>query len=397
MAFTDEEEKKIDELLSRGIERVYPSKEEAKKILLSGKKIRVYLGIDPTGKEIHIGHSVVLLFLKRLYEAGHIPIVLMGDFTARIGDPTDKDAARKQLTAEQVRKNMATYWDQISKILDTDKVEKRHNAEWYEKMDLDNFIRLASEETVQQMLARDMFQKRMKNKKPIGVHEFLYPIMQGYDSVALDVDGEVGGKDQTFNMLVGRDFLKNHKKREKLVFATKLLEDPVSGKKMSKTEGNLVSFNDLPNEMFGKVMSFPDEMILAIFECATEVPMEHIQEIKKGMNEGENPKDYKLELAAELVRMYHGEKEAKKAREEFERVFSQKKLPEDIGEYKLKGNTDLVDVMVDSGLAKSKSEAKRLIGQGAVAINGSVEKKWDREINPGDVMKVGVRRYIRIS
>lgn len=398
MAKVITDENKINEFLeSRYIEAVFPSKERAAEMMGSGKQLVFYLGIDPTGPDIHLGHTTNLFVLKRLWEAGHKIILLIGDFTATIGDPTDKEAARRPLSEKEIKENMRTYLDQVRKILPRGSFETRYNSKWYKKMPTKEWLGITSLFTQQQMVSRDMFQERIKKDKPISLQEFVYPVLQGYDSVAMDVDGEIGGNDQTFNMLAGRDLLRKLKGKEKIVITTRLLEDPLTGKKiMNKSEGQYISLNDSASEMFGKTMAMPDSAIVPLLAYTTELPDSEVGGAKKRLDGGENPKNLKEELAFELVRMYHGEKEAEKAKEEFSRVFSQGELPEKIEEFKLgSGLMKLTELLKESGLASSMSEAKRLIEQKAVSVNDKVEESWDYEIKKGDIIKVGPRKFVR--
>jgi tyrosyl-tRNA synthetase len=380
---------KIGELLNRRIENVYPSREEAEKKLKEGKKLRVYLGIDPTGPDLHLGHTIPLLFLKQLLELGHKPVLVIGDFTARIGDPTGKDAARRPLTEKEIEANMKNYLSQVHKILPKGSFEVKYNASWLSRLSFQDVVNLAGHVTVQQMIVRDMFQERIKSEKPIGLHEFLYPLMQGYDSVAMEIDGEVGGNDQTFNMLVGRDLEKKLLNKDKLVFATRLLVDAESGKKMSKTEGGLISLSDSPEDMFGKTMkTIPDGMITMVFELCTEKPASWIKEKKEG-----EPYEFKKDLAYELVRMYHGEKEAAKARDEWDRVFSKGELPSEMEEIEPGRLLDVVEV----GGGVSSTQAKRLLEQGAASVNGETIKDWNKEVKSGDVVQIGPKKFVRIK
>src|SRR3989338_9373409 len=314
-----------ESLISRALERrletvgVFPSKEEAIRLLKS-KPLRVYLGIDPTGPDIHLGHTIPLLFLKQLWLLGHTPVIVIGDFTARIGDPTGNDSARRPLSPEQINENSKDYLEQIYTILPKGSFDVCHNGDWLDKLSFKDVVQLASHVTVQQMIQRDMFQERLKNEKPVGLHEFLYPLMQGYDSVAMEIDGEVGGNDQTFNMLVGRDLEKKLLNKDKLVFTTQLLVDTTTGKKMSKSEGGLISVSDTPGDMVGKIMSVPDGFIRGMFKLCTERDMDWIDEHDDDMKT--KPYEYKKELAKELVKMYHGERWATKAMDEWEKVFS---------------------------------------------------------------------------
>ena len=355
------------QILDRRVETFYPSRQEVEKRLEEGKKLRIYYGIDPTGPDIHLGHTVQLFFMKKLAEMGHEIILLIGDFTARIGDPTDKEATRKPLSEQEVSFNMKNYMGQAYKIIPKNLFKVEYNNSWLSKMTFEDVIKLASHVTVQQMIARDMFQDRIKKEKPIGVHEFLYPLMQGYDSVAMEVDGEVGGNDQTFNMLVGRELEREYLGKDKLVFVTKLLIGS-SGKKMSKSEGELIALSDMPQEIRRKILMVDDSMIKTLFELCTEKSLDWIEQ-----NKGKNPREWKEELADELVRMYHGEKavgEARKPR-------------------KTLGGVTVVSTTVIAGLAPSNSVAKELVNQGAIEVNGETVKDWNFKIKKGDIVKVG--------
>ncbi|MBI2064334.1 MAG: tyrosine--tRNA ligase [Candidatus Yanofskybacteria bacterium] len=353
--------------------------------------MRVYLGIDPTGPNLHLGHTIPLLFLKQLLKLGHKPILVIGDFTARIGDPTGKETARKPLTAKEVKDNMKNYLGQVYKILPKGSFEVKYNSSWLSKMSFSDVVQLAGHVTIQQMIARDMFQDRLKNEKPIGVHEFLYPLMQGYDSVAMKIDGEVGGNDQTFNMLVGRKLEEKLIKKDKLVFATRLLVDAVSGKKMSKTEGGLISLGDSSQDIFGKTMkTIPDEMIATVFELCTEKPLEWVEGKKES-----DPYEFKKELAFELVRMYHDEEEAQKARDEWDKVFSKGEMPSEMETVSGMGQ-NLTSVI--AGISQvSNTEAKKLLEQGAVRINDVVIKDWGHELKEGDIIQVGPKTFVKIK
>ncbi|MBY0376550.1 tyrosine--tRNA ligase, partial [Patescibacteria group bacterium] len=313
------DEAKIDELLSRGIENIFPNREFLKSKLLKGERMTFYLGIDPTGPTLHMGHVIPIRTLAKFQKLGHQIILLMGDFTAMIGDPTDKTATRKKLTHKEVMKNLKEYKKQASKFISfsgSNKALFKFNSKWLAKMKFAEVLDLASEMTVDQMLKRDMFARRTEEGKPIYIHEFLYPLMQGYDSVAMNVDGEIGGNDQTFNMLTGRDLLKSLKNKEKFVVATKLLVDS-SGVKMGKTENNMISLNQTANEMFGKVMSWTDSLIVPGFEIITDISISEVEKMKTELASGINPRDLKMKLANEIVKMYHGEKLAKLAEENF--------------------------------------------------------------------------------
>lgn len=390
-----DKEKQIKKVLTRGVENIYPSREELEKVLKSGKKIRLYNGIDPTGPTLHLGHLVQIMKLKQFQDLGHEVIVLIGDFTAQIGDPTDKKAVRQQLTHKQVMKNCQGYKKQIGKVLDLKKTKFKYNSEWLGKLSFAETLELSAHFTAQQTLARDMFKKRMQEGKDLYLHEFLYPLMQAYDSVFMDVDLEIGGKDQMFNMLAGRTLMKKMKDKEKYVMTTKLLEDPASGRKMGKTEGNIVALNEEPKEMFGKIMSWPDEMILIGFELLTDFNLD-----KAKQETEENPRDAKARLAREIVKIFHSEKQAEQAEKEFDKVFKEKEKPSKIPTYQTKKEKmKLVDLLVEAKLAPSRGEARRLIEQGAVKINDKKIKDWEEEITLKDnaIIQVGKRHFIQIK
>lgn len=384
---------KIQEALTRGVENIYPDAESLEKVLCSRKKLKIYFGIDPTGK-LHIGHSVSLLKLRQFQELGHTIILLIGDFTARIGDPTDKMATRKALTHKQVLQNAKGYKRLIGKILDTRKTQFFSNSTWNDRLAPQELMQLFSLFTVQRLLERDMFQKRLAEGKDIHVHEFVYPIFQAYDSVAMDVDMEIGGSDQTFNMLAGRTLMRKMRRKEKFVLTMRLFTDP-QGKKMSATERNLIALDESPQEIYGKVMSWPDSHILSGFELLTTVPLDEIRAMQKEMKEGKNPKAYKMRLARTLVEMYHGTQHAERAERHFRRVFEQKQTPSQIAQVAVK-NRDILSVLVESGLASSKSEARRLIQQKGVKVNGKVVFDEKVSVAPGSVVQRGKRFFRRI-
>jgi tyrosyl-tRNA synthetase len=392
---------KIEEVLTRGVENIYPNREALEKVLLSGKKLRIYNGIDPTGK-LHIGHGVVLKKLRQLQDLGHEVIVLIGDFTARIGDPTDKLATRKKLTKKEVETNAKNYKKLIGKILDLKKSNVRflHNEKWSNKLKPEDMLELASNFTVSRLLERDMFQKRFKEGKEVYLHEFLYPVFQAYDSVTMDVDMEIGGNDQTFNMLAGRTLMKKMKNKEKFVLTTKLLVDP-TGKKMGKTEGNMVNLDEKAEEMYGKIMSWPDELIGVGFEICSNVSMEKADNLKTQLKDGSiNPRDLKMKLAFEITKIYHGEKKANEAEEFFVKTVQKKETPDSIINYQLKITTiNIIELLVETKLAGSKSEARRLIEQGGIKVGGEVIKNVNKEINiikEGIIIQRGKRQFIKV-
>jgi len=397
------DKRKIEDFLnSRYIDTIYPSKEQTLDLMSSGKQMTFYLGIDPTGSDLHLGHTTNLFILKKLAKLGHKVVLLIGDFTAQTGDPTGKDDTRKVLSAQEVKSNMKTYIEQVSKILTKGSFKIKYNSQWLTKLTFTDIRKLARLITVQQMTARDMFKKRLASNKSVTIEEFLYPLMQGYDSVAMEVDGEVGGTDQTFNMMVGRDLVKSILGKDKIVITTKLLEDRQTGKKlMSKSEGHYISLQDGSGEMFGRVMALPDSVILDVLAYATEVSGQKIAEIKKRQESGENPKVLKEELAFELVRSFFGEKAAEQEKNEFERVFSQHQLPEDIKEISVDiAGEDIVGLIFKAGIINSKTEIKRLVGQKAVKVDDRVVENWGEVINiseDGVLLKIGPRRFYRIK
>lgn len=397
---------KIDELICRSIAEIIPSKEEFKKLLLSGKRIKIYIGADATGSALHLGHSTNFMVLERFRRLGHQVVILVGDFTARLGDPTDRQAARVQLTREQVMENTKTWLKQIAPLIDfNDKnnpPEVVYNHEWLSCLTFEQIINLASNFTVQQMLERDMFEKRLDEGRPIFLHEFLYPLMQGYDSVVLDVDAELCGTDQTFNALAGRTLSKRLKNKEKFVITTTLLENPITKEKMmSKSKGTGVYLNETSENMYGKIMAQPDENIIQLFTDCTYAPLGEIEQIKKDLkNNNVNPRDAKMRLAREIVEIYHGKKKSSGAEKNFVKVFQNKETPEIIPEYKLgKKKINLIDLLIQTKLAPSKNEARRLIIQKGISINGKTEDDVNKIIeapNSGLVIKKGKRHFVKV-
>jgi len=385
-------DQKVTNALTRGVENIYPNFDTVKKAL-SEKKLRIYHGIDPTGKSLHLGHMVQMLKLQQLQELGHHIIVLIGDFTAQIGDPSDKMAARKPLTHKQVMENAKDYKKQIFRFLDRKKTDFKYNSKWLSKLSFRDTISLTSHFTAQQTLARDMFKRRMKEGKDLFLSEFMYPFMQAYDSVAMDVDMEIGGSDQMFNMLAGRTLMKKMKNKEKFVLTTKLLVD-ANGKKMGKTEGNMVSLSDSPEEMFGKIMSWPDDFIVNGFELLTLKSMEDISEVKEKMRQGQNPKNFKIQLAAEVVALNYDLKKAEQAKDYFAAVFSKKEKPSEIEEKKV-SSSDIIEVLVETGLASSKGEARRLIKQKGVKVDDSIANDTTKVLH-GSIIQKGKRHFVKI-
>lgn len=382
-----------NDLLTRGVAKVIPQKLAEEK-LKSGKKIRMYWGIDPTGANIHLGHAVPLRKMKQLCDAGHEVIFLVGSFTAMIGDPTGRDAMRAPLTKQQVQKNFEDYKKQASKILDFKKVRIEYNHTWLEKLSFKDILDLTSQFTVNQMIQRDMFEKRLKAGEEVSMTEFMYPLMVGYDSVVLDVDMELGGTDQEFNMLAGRTMQKNAGKREKFIMTMKLLEG-TDGRKMSKTYDNCIYLSDSAKDMYGKTLSIKDDLITTYMECATDIPMEEIATVEKEMKKGANPKEFKMRLARELVTMYHSAKDADAAEEEFTNIFKKGGVPDDMPEVKAEKGELLIDLLVRAKIVTSKSEARRLIEQKAVTMNETLVDAFDVKAEAG-VTKVGKRKFVKV-
>lgn len=393
----------IERILNKGVEQILPSKDVLKEKLLSGKRLNIYQGFDPTADTLHIGHSVGMRKLEDFRKLGHHVIFLIGDFTARIGDPSDKMATRKMLTKEEVENNMRKYIEQASHIIDINNsenpVEVMYNSTWLDKLNFGEIINLASEFTVQQMLKRSMFQKRLEDDKPIHLNEFLYPLMQGYDSVMMDTDVEVGGNDQLFNMLAGRDMVLNHLGKEKIVLAGKLLTSS-DGVKMGKSMNNMIRMDDKPEDIFGKVMAFADDLILIGFEILTSVSMQEVQAYKNRLDAGENPLNLKKELAYKVTEEITSKEDAEKAKIYFENIYQNKSDDENIPEIIINQETlPLVDLIVKVELSESKSQARRLVEQGAIKIDGEKQDDWNLVISLSEnnpfILKAG-RQVCRI-
>lgn len=385
----------VIELLTRGVENIYPSKAALEKTLKSGKKLRLYQGFDPSAPSLHLGNFVGIMKLRQFQRLGHQVIFLVGDFTGMIGDPTDKSAARKMLTREEVRKNAQSWKKQIASLLDfegTNPVQIKYNSVWSDKISFKDLINITSKFTVQQMMERDMFQKRLSEKKPIYLHEFLYPVAQAIDCVEMDVDLEIGGNDQTFNMLAGRQLMSALKNKEKYVLTTKLLVDS-HGQKAGKTTGNALFLDSTPENFYGGIMAFSDDLIEPSFELLTEVDMENVKNLIS-----ENPLREKKRLAYEVVKLIWGEKAAAAAQNQFENVFQKKTAPLNLPVYELAENKSVIDILVDSKLVQSKSEARRLIDQKAVEVdNKTVDAQLQPKIVDGSIIRVGKTRFIKIK
>lgn len=392
----------LDELLGRGVDTIYPSRTALEKRIQEGEKITLYLGVDPTGAQLHIGHTVVLRKLAQFQRAGHKVVLLIGDFTGRIGDPTGKDKTRFPLTAEQIAENAADYKKQAANILDfdhpTNPVVIKYNSAWLAKLTFEEIIKLSSNFTVQQMLERDMFQERLKAGKPISLHEFFYPLMQGYDSVAMDVDLEIGGTDQTFNMLAGRTLQRVINQKEKYVLTVPLLADS-KGVKIGKTEGNVIAITGDPADLYGGIMSLGDDVIIQAFELCTAVSTSEINDIKQALDKGGNPRDAKMRLGREIVTLYYDAVAAEMAEQEFKKIFADQGRPSAIPQAPVPHTKEPLESLVILGLAPSRSEARRLFEQGAVKINDKKCEDWktDLVLSNGDVLQVGKRKFIEIA
>ncbi len=403
MSKIDTNKEKIKEVLERGVEIIYPNRESLEKKLLSGEQLTIYAGFDPSAPSLHIGNAILVNKLAQFQKLGHKIIFLIGDFTGMIGDPTDKKATRKQLSREEVLANSRLYTKQASCFLDFEgenKAEVKYNSAWLDNLNFRDLIELSANFTVQQMIQRDMFQERLREGRPIHLHEFLYPLAQAYDSVALNVDLEIGGNDQMFNMMCGRDLMKAIKKKEKFVLTMKLLADD-SGKKMGKSEGNAVFLDQEARDIYGRVMSWNDSIIPIAFELCTNVPMEDVKKIKQQLKEEKvNPRDLKMKLAFEITKAIHGEKEAQDAQEYFVKTFQQKRIPKEITEKTLKkSEINIIDLLLETDLAESRSEAKRLVKQRGVKINGDIVDSIDKIVKIDDsiIVQRGKKFFIKVK
>lgn len=391
-------------LMEFGVDTLLPKEEFVEKLTKAVKEDRpliVKLGLDPTAPDIHLGHTVVLRKLKVFQDLGHQIVIVIGDFTARIGDPTGKSVTRPPLDEETVVKNAATYKEQIFRILDPNKTQIRYNSEWLSKLSFADVLKLAGKYTVARMLERDDFHKRFTEGRSIGVHEFMYPLMQGYDSVALHADVEFGGTDQTFNLLVGRHLQEEYGQKPQTIITMPLLEGLDGVQKMSKSLGNYIGIDEAPTEMYGKAMSVPDELMMRYYMLVTDVPIEEQEALAEGLkNQTIHPRDAKMRLAYTIVRLYHGEEKAKEAQEQFIRVFQKKALPIDIPDYKvddLSAPIYIPQLLTDAGVTKSNSEARRSIKAGAFKINGEKCQEETVQLAADMVLQVGKRKFIKIK
>lgn len=367
----------------------------------TGKPLRVKLGLDPTAPDIHIGHTVVIRKLKAFQDLGHTVIFLIGDFTGMIGDPSGKNVTRPPLSREEINVNAETYKQQMFKLLDPEKTELRFNGEWMDKFAAADFVRLCARVTVKQILERDDFEKRLREHTPISLHELLYPLTQGYDSVALEADVELGGTDQKFNLMVGRDLQREYGQEPQVVMTTPLLEGLDGVNKMSKSLHNYIGIDESPNEMFGKIMSISDELMWRYFELLTDATVNDLNTLKFKAEAGdENPRDLKVTLAKQVIKDFHGWEAAEAAGDEFERRFVKKEVPDEIDERTIAaGPHRLADLIVQTGLAASKGEARRLIEQGGVKVNGEKASAANAEIeltSDSVLLQVGKLRFLRV-
>jgi tyrosyl-tRNA synthetase len=390
---------KIEEVLTRKTEEVLPQKEGLKRLMRKGR-IRLYLGIDPTGTRLHLGHTITLRKLQEFASLGHEAILVIGTGTVLAGDPSQREKARSYISTAEIERNMKDWKRQAGKIVDFSKVKIKYNGEWLLKLDLREIINIASHISAVKLFQREMFQERLKRGDTVWMHETLYPLLQGYDSVVMDVDLEIGGTDQVFNMLIGRELQRKMRNKEKFVLTCPMLLG-IDGEPMSKSSGNCVWIEDSANQMFGKIMSIPDNLIIHYFELLTDLPSRLLQQYKKALQSKKvNPKDLKRKLALEIVKIYHSLEAAERAEKEFNRIFKEKELPSKIPGIRIKEKTlNILDLLVKTKLVSSKSEAKRLILQGGVKIDGQTQDDWQKKvkIKKGLVVQVGKRKFVKVA
>lgn len=392
--------KKVDEVLTRRVEQVLPDKDSLKK-LMQKRRIRLYLGIDPTATKLHLGHTIPLRKLQEFAGLGHEAILVVGSGTVLAGgDPSDRDKARPLITEKEIKRNIRTWKEQARRVLDFSKVKIKYNGDWLLKLDLRKIVQIASHISAIKLFQRDMFRKRLKAGGTVWAHETLYPLLQGYDSVALKTDLEIGGTDQVFNMLIGRELVGKMLNKEKFVLTCPMVLG-TDGKAMSKSSGNCVWIEDAPDQMFGKIMSIPDHLIIPYLELLTDLPFQKVQQQKKALSlKKVNPADLKRELAFEIVKKYHSFEAAKRASEEFTKVFKEKKIPSYVPEIKIqKEEIPFPELLLEAGFASSKSEAKRLVLQGGVRIDGKIQNDWKQiiKIKKGLILQVGKRKFAKIK
>lgn len=389
---------KIQELLTRGVEEVI-DKQSLEKKLSSGKELRVKLGIDPTSPNLHIGRAIPLLKLRDFQELGHKIVFIIGDFTGVIGDTSDKESERPMLDEKTVTQNMKTYVDQVKKILDLKKCEVRYNSEWLKKLNYHDIGKQANIFSLNEFISRENIAKRLATGKRVSLRELLYPLMQGYDSVAIKADVEIGGTDQRFNLLAGRELQRHYNQPAQDIITNPLIEG-LDGRKMSSSWGNTINLLDPAKEMYGKIMSLRDELIIRYFVLTTRTPLSEVMIYEKEIKAGKNPRDYKMKLAFELVKFYYSENEAKIAAEEFVKIFANKENPDDMPEFTIsKNKISPVDLLVEMKLVNSKSEARRLIEGGGLKLNHEKIEAWNQNLNikSGDVIQAGKRKFGKIK
>ena len=390
-------------IIAKGAESIVNEAELRFKLEKAEKENRpliIKLGLDPTAPDIHLGHAVVLRKIKQMQDLGHKAVIIIGDFTGKIGDPTGKAKGRKALSDEQVKANAETYKEQIFKVLDKDKTEVRFNSEWLGKLRFDDVLKLGATTTVARMMERDELKKRFNNNVPIGIHEFFYPLMQAYDSVAINADIELGGTDQTFNILMGRTLQKQMGKEQQVAMFMPILEGLDGIEKMSKSLGNYIGINEPANIMFKKVMEVPDSLIIKYFELATDEHPDTIEKIKSDLDSGKNPRDVKLDLARIITKLYHGDEELRVAEKFYIEAFSKKAIPTDIPEINIKSGKTLLDIsniLVEENFVASNKELRRLVEQGGVQLNMEKVKSINVVLQENDVLKIGKKRFVKIK
>ncbi|MGM7721771.1 tyrosine--tRNA ligase [Metabacillus sp. Hm71] len=392
-------------IYSQGVQEIIPSEELEKKVatsILENRPLKIKLGLDPSAPDVHLGHTVVLNKLRQFQENGHMIQLIIGDFTGKIGDPTGKSVARKQLTDEEVQHNAKTYFEQFAKIIDMSKVELHYNSKWLSKLNFEDVIQLAGKITVARLLERDDFEERIAFGKPISLHEFFYPLMQGYDSVELECDIELGGTDQHFNILMGRHFQEKFGKEKQVALLMPLLEGLDGVEKMSKSKKNYIGIDESPQEMYGKAMSIPDELMMKYFELVTDCTPEQIQMIKDEVNTGKlHPRDAKMLFSKTIVRMYHGQEAAEKAEQHFVSVFQQRTLPDEIPVVEWQGMTEIsiIDLLMALNMFTSKSEARRMIENRGVKLNGNKVEDTQLQVTVTNdlIVQVGKRKFVKIK
>ena len=392
-------------ILKKGVAEIISEEDLIKKLEKSAKEnkpLTVKLGLDPSAPDIHLGHTVVLRKMKAFQDLGHQVVIIIGDATGMIGDPTGKSAARKQLSHEKVLENAKTYQEQIFKVLDKEKTIVKFNSEWLQAMNFMDVANLASKYTVARMLERDDFKKRFASNQSISIHEFFYPLMQGYDSVAIKADIEMGGTDQKFNILMGRTLQKEYEQEPQIALLMPIIEGTDGVKKMSKSLGNYIGISEEPNDMYGKTMSIPDELIIRYFELVTDEHPDSIEEMKSQLEQDKvNPRDLKMKLAKEVVKLYHGEEKALEAEQYFKSVFQKKNIPDDIAEMEVTMESEeglyfVPKLVADLKLSPSTSEARRLLKQGGIKLNGEKVENDKIALQTGDILQVGKRKFAKL-